>query len=161
MPARGQIEPTGLNRTTPRQQLGPAGGWKSSDRVPAPSKQGWVATPARPIGGTVRWDWSTFEPDPTGSASPRETPLPATQPRSGGLPEPPRVAPAGSVPGAPGPASYVRGPKADYGPTRQLCEGCAERQECLEFALADDSLIGLWGGTTDAERGEMRRQRVA
>jgi WhiB family transcriptional regulator, redox-sensing transcriptional regulator len=44
---------------------------------------------------------------------------------------------------------------------RALCEGCPVRQECLETALADDSLVGLWGGTTDAERREIRRGRVA
>ena len=30
--------------------------------------------------------------------------------------------------------------------------------ECLEFALADLTIIGLWGGTDDAERRQMRRQ---
>jgi WhiB family redox-sensing transcriptional regulator len=59
-----------------------------------------------------------------------------------------------------GPATFVRGPKADYGAARATCEGCAVRQECLKAALADDSLIGLWGGTTESERREMRR-RVA
>jgi hypothetical protein len=28
---------------------------------------------------------------------------------------------------------------------RALCEGCQVRQECLEVALADDLLVGLWG----------------
>jgi hypothetical protein len=28
----------------------------------------------------------------------------------------------------------------------ELCDGCAVRQECLDAALADDSLVGLWGG---------------
>ena len=28
------------------------------------------------------------------------------------------------------------------------------RRECLEAALADPELIGLWGGTTEAERRE-------
>ena len=28
------------------------------------------------------------------------------------------------------------------------------------IALADDSIIGLWGGTTDSERREMRRGSV-
>jgi hypothetical protein len=31
----------------------------------------------------------------------------------------------------------------------------------LEFALADESLTGLWGGTTDMERRLIRRLRVA
>jgi len=57
-------------------------------------------------------------------------------------------------------AMFVRAPKADYGRLRAVCGACPVRRECLEFALADDSLIGLWGGTTDAERRELR-QRVA
>jgi WhiB family redox-sensing transcriptional regulator len=60
-----------------------------------------------------------------------------------------------------GHGSFVRGEKADYGPTRELCDGCPVRQDCLEAALADDSLVGLWGGTTDRERRELRRGAVA
>jgi WhiB family redox-sensing transcriptional regulator len=60
-----------------------------------------------------------------------------------------------------GHGAFVRGEKADYGPTRELCGGCPVRQECLEAALADDSLVGLWGNTTERERREIRRRRVA
>jgi WhiB family transcriptional regulator, redox-sensing transcriptional regulator len=59
------------------------------------------------------------------------------------------------------PADFVRGPKADYGDTRDLCELCPVRRDCLETALADDSLSGLWGGTTDIERKMIRGRRVA
>ena len=44
---------------------------------------------------------------------------------------------------------------------RALCGDCPVRQECLEAALANAELVGLWGGTTDAERREMRRASVA
>jgi len=30
------------------------------------------------------------------------------------------------------------------------------RQECLDVALAEESLLGLWGGTTEVERREIR-----
>ncbi len=40
---------------------------------------------------------------------------------------------------------------------RALCAGCPVRQECLEVALSDPDLMGLWGGTTEAERRGMRR----
>jgi len=43
---------------------------------------------------------------------------------------------------------------------RELCAGCAVRQECLEKALADSETVGLWGGTTPMERRVLRR-RVA
>ena len=58
-----------------------------------------------------------------------------------------------------GPAEFVR-PKATFDGFRELCEECPVRQECLEAAPTDSDLMGLWGGTTDAERREMRR-RVA
>jgi len=60
-----------------------------------------------------------------------------------------------------GPTDYVRGPKADYEANRALCADCPVRQECLEMALVDDGLAGLWGGTTELERRELRRARVA
>jgi WhiB family redox-sensing transcriptional regulator len=44
---------------------------------------------------------------------------------------------------------------------RALCEGCQVRHDCLEAALADSDLVGLWGGATDAEGRELRRQQVA
>jgi len=50
------------------------------------------------------------------------------------------------------------GPTA--GPT-ELCEDCPVRRECLEAALADPELIGLWGGSTEAERREIRQRRMA
>ena len=51
--------------------------------------------------------------------------------------------------------------RTDYEAVRALCAACPVRQECLEVALADSDLLGLWGGTTDAERRELRRSRVA
>jgi WhiB family transcriptional regulator, redox-sensing transcriptional regulator len=44
---------------------------------------------------------------------------------------------------------------------RALCDDCPVRRDCLEVALADDLLVGLWGGTTDADRRERRRGRAA
>jgi hypothetical protein len=35
------------------------------------------------------------------------------------------------------------------------------RQRCLDYALADSTLVGVWGGTTDRERREMRKDRLA
>lgn len=44
-------------------------------------------------------------------------------------------------------------------PTRAqaLCEHCAARAECLDFAMSDPDLEGTWGGTTTRERQGMRR----
>jgi WhiB family redox-sensing transcriptional regulator len=60
-----------------------------------------------------------------------------------------------------GPADFVRGPRSDYAALRELCASCPVRAECLEYALAEESLTGLWGGTSDAERRIIRRSRVA
>jgi Transcription factor WhiB len=43
-----------------------------------------------------------------------------------------------------GPSDYVHGPKADYEAVRALCGDFSVRQECLESALAHESLVGLW-----------------
>ncbi|MGO8825641.1 MAG: WhiB family transcriptional regulator [Acidimicrobiales bacterium] len=42
-----------------------------------------------------------------------------------------------------------------------ICENCPVRQECLQMALADRNLFGVWGGTTQAERRRIHRRRVA
>ena len=60
-----------------------------------------------------------------------------------------------------GHGAFIRGEKADYGPTRELCDGCPVRQECLDAALDDSDLCGMWGGMTERERWEMRRSLVA
>ncbi len=54
---------------------------------------------------------------------------------------------------------------ADYFPTkgrapttaRAVCAGCSVREECLDYAMADESLSGVWGGMTERERKAMRR----
>ena len=42
-----------------------------------------------------------------------------------------------------------------------ICEDCPVRQECLEAALADRNLDGVWGGTTQGERRRFHRRGVA
>lgn len=42
---------------------------------------------------------------------------------------------------------------------RAICEGCQVREECLQAALADPNLYGVWGGTTKSERRRMHRDR--
>jgi hypothetical protein len=37
------------------------------------------------------------------------------------------------------------------------CFGCPYRFRCLEYAMKNEDLIGIWGGTTEAERRKMRR----
>jgi WhiB family redox-sensing transcriptional regulator len=40
---------------------------------------------------------------------------------------------------------------------RAICGECMVRFECLDYALADPALQGVWGGTSDRERAAMRR----
>jgi WhiB family redox-sensing transcriptional regulator len=56
---------------------------------------------------------------------------------------------------------FVVGRGEQYDTGRLLCEGCVVREECLEVALADPELRGLWGGTSEVQRKALRRQRVA
>ncbi len=60
-----------------------------------------------------------------------------------------------------GTSGFVKSTGGAYGVTRRECARCPVRQECLDFALADESIVGLWGGTSDAERRELRRRAVA
>jgi hypothetical protein len=34
-------------------------------------------------------------------------------------------------------------------------------KDCLDYALADRTLVGVWGGTTDAESRQMRRKEYS
>jgi WhiB family redox-sensing transcriptional regulator len=45
---------------------------------------------------------------------------------------------------------------------KRVCGMCDVRAECLEYALAQDiNPEGVWGGTTEKERKQIRRQRGA
>jgi WhiB family redox-sensing transcriptional regulator len=41
---------------------------------------------------------------------------------------------------------------------RRVCAQCPVRTQCLEEALADSSLDGIWGGTTPRERQQLRAE---
>jgi WhiB family redox-sensing transcriptional regulator len=51
---------------------------------------------------------------------------------------------------------------------RNICKGCPERKECLEYAIKEEIPYGIWGGKTPTERGynlqrdekKKRNQRV-
>ena len=38
------------------------------------------------------------------------------------------------------------------GPARQACAQCPVRQQCLEFAVSNRIIYGIWGGLTGPER---------
>ncbi|GAA1354418.1 WhiB family transcriptional regulator [Falsarthrobacter nasiphocae] len=40
---------------------------------------------------------------------------------------------------------------------KRVCSGCSVRQECLDYALANDERFGIWGGLSERERRRIRR----
>ncbi len=41
----------------------------------------------------------------------------------------------------------------------KLCENCPVKEPCLETAIADPKLSGIWGGATGMKRKQIRKQR--
>ena len=42
---------------------------------------------------------------------------------------------------------------------REMCARCPVRPECLEYALENKEMHGIWGGTSEGERRKLRRGR--
>jgi WhiB family redox-sensing transcriptional regulator len=40
---------------------------------------------------------------------------------------------------------------------KRICADCEVRQECLEYALANDERFGIWGGLSERERRKLKR----
>ncbi len=40
---------------------------------------------------------------------------------------------------------------------KRICLGCDVRNECLEYALANDERFGIWGGLSERERRRLKR----
>ena len=47
---------------------------------------------------------------------------------------------------------FVPGRGDPIEPLKAICRRCLVHQECLAYALADQTLVGVWGGTTERER---------
>jgi WhiB family transcriptional regulator, redox-sensing transcriptional regulator len=54
---------------------------------------------------------------------------------------------------------FVPSRGGNFATARELCRRCAVRQECLDFAMADEDVVGMWGMTTAPERRAMRASR--
>lgn len=50
-----------------------------------------------------------------------------------------------------------RGDKASLAAARLICADCPVNAECLNHALDNRELHGVWGGTTEKDRRAMRR----
>lgn len=40
---------------------------------------------------------------------------------------------------------------------KKICQRCAVRNECLEYALGHDERFGIWGGLSERERRRLKR----
>jgi WhiB family transcriptional regulator, redox-sensing transcriptional regulator len=47
----------------------------------------------------------------------------------------------------------------DASPAKAVCARCPVTDACLEYALADPTTVGIWAGTTVADRVRIRRAR--
>jgi len=43
---------------------------------------------------------------------------------------------------------------------KRVCASCEVREECLEYALANDERFGIWGGLSERERRKLKRRAV-
>lgn len=57
------------------------------------------------------------------------------------------------------PRSWWFPDKDSYAQARPICMSCPVREKCLAFALENQILHGMWGGTTERERRRMLRSQ--
>jgi WhiB family transcriptional regulator, redox-sensing transcriptional regulator len=43
---------------------------------------------------------------------------------------------------------------------KAVCRGCVVRETCLEYALTNNEVFGIWGGLSGRERKRIRRDRT-
>ena len=44
---------------------------------------------------------------------------------------------------------------------KSVCNACPVKKQCLEYALATNQESGVWGGTSEEERRDLRRAAIA
>ena len=66
----------------------------------------------------------------------------------------------GSDPGFFFPLGGTGEPLAQAETAKRVCQTCAVRGPCLQFALETNQDTGVWGGTTEDERRALRRNWV-
>ena len=58
--------------------------------------------------------------------------------------------------------TFFPGPGQSWEQARRICDRCLVRTECLVWALEQGpTLVGVWGGTSERKRREMRAGRAA
>ncbi len=46
------------------------------------------------------------------------------------------------------------------GAAKAVCSRCEVRDQCLSYALDDQHIAGVWGGTSERDRARLRRHAV-
>tara|TARA_Y100000361_G_scaffold152765_1_gene172992 strand:+ start:150 stop:443 length:294 start_codon:yes stop_codon:yes gene_type:complete len=41
---------------------------------------------------------------------------------------------------------------------KAICSGCSIREQCLDYAMRNQELYGIWGGYTTSERSVLRKE---
>ena len=59
------------------------------------------------------------------------------------------------------PDSDIQPARAHVEAAKKVCRGCPVRGTCLRWALDHGQEAGIWGGTTERERRQLRRHRSA
>lgn len=52
-----------------------------------------------------------------------------------------------------------RGGASTAEPAKRVCASCLVQNRCLKFALDNGEELGIWGGTSEAERRKIRHER--
>ena len=56
------------------------------------------------------------------------------------------------------PDLFFPGPDGDTSKAIRICNSCAVREQCLDYALTVRERYGVWGGTTERERRRILRR---
>jgi WhiB family redox-sensing transcriptional regulator len=43
---------------------------------------------------------------------------------------------------------------------KRICLGCDVKDDCLEYALANDERFGIWGGLSERERRKLKKRAI-
>jgi len=58
------------------------------------------------------------------------------------------------------PQSDQPGWQARQAKALEICKACPVREECLNHAIENNELFGVWGGTTERGRKRLRAQQA-
>jgi WhiB family redox-sensing transcriptional regulator len=54
------------------------------------------------------------------------------------------------------PTTFIPSQRRPPRAAKAVCSECPVRTECLDYAMADETCVGVWGGTSTVERRAIR-----